>query len=137
MCELCTPRRTKETFYGTEMIIFQRFFFSFWERYRKICSFMLWVFSEENDLFQGQCLSYIWLIFTNCFLCTRHYSRHWWCNTKQNKIFSPCVALMSRNTWVLFNNKGVSPGGPRIRIPRSTMCFPSLSENLPLLYFRY
>ena len=136
MCELCTLGRTRDILWQWNDN-FLKLFFSFSERYQEICSFMLWVFSEEGDLFQGQWLSFIWLIFIKCFLCTRHYSRHWRCNIEQNKISNPCVALMSRNTGVLFNNKGASPEGPRIRIPCPTMYFPFLSENLPLLYFRY
>lgn len=50
--------------------------------------------------------------------------------------YSVLVLLECPETRVLFNNKGMNPGGSRIRTPCPTTCFPSLSENLPLLHFR-
>lgn len=53
--------------------------------------------------------------------------------------FSSCVAQVFRNTWMLFSNKHrakVSLRGPRIGFP-VPLHASFLSENLPLLYFRY
>ena len=61
MCELWTPRRTKETLYGTEMIIFLKtfcthFFFHFEEGSRNSGSFMLC--SENPDEFLVKRMTY-------------------------------------------------------------------------------